>query len=216
MTMNLNEPFVITISREIGSGGHTVGDILAKRLNVRYCDNDLIKSLESRFNLTVGRIEKIKGEKKNWLADLVKGCSPMPSARILGINSRYTHEYYPGITTDDIYSAEKEILQELAQEGSCVIAGRSGFHIFKDHPNHLNVFITASENNRVKRVMKKQGMNEADATTLVKSIDQTRENYIKRYTDTSRYDARNYDLVINMDALPNEEAAVDVIMKFIG
>ena len=64
--------------------------------------------------------------------------------------------------------------------------------------------------------MKKQGMNEADATTLVKSIDQARENYIKRYTDTSRYDARNYDLVINMDALPNEEAAVDVIMKFIG
>ncbi|MCR5364203.1 MAG: cytidylate kinase-like family protein [Bacteroidales bacterium] len=214
--MNLNEPFVITISREIGSGGHTVGAILAKRLNTRYCDNDLIKSLVSRFHLTANGIEKIKGEKKNWLADLIKGCAPMPSSRLMGGNPRYTHEYYHGVTTDDIYAAEKEILQELAQEGSCIIAGRSGFHIFKDHPNRLNVFITSSEKNRVKRVMKKQGINDAEATVLIRRIDESRENYIKRYTDTSRYDARNYDLVINMDALPNEEAAVDVIMKFIG
>ena len=79
--MNLNEPFVITVSREIGSGGHTVGQILADRLNTRYCDKNLIETLEDRFNLSIEEIEKRKGEKKNWLADFFQYISPFPLAK---------------------------------------------------------------------------------------------------------------------------------------
>ena len=78
--MNLNEPFVITLSREIGSGGHTIGRILAEKLNVRYSDRDIIENLEKRFNLTADAIEKLKSQKKNWLADFVQFVTPMPSA----------------------------------------------------------------------------------------------------------------------------------------
>lgn len=78
--MNLKEPFVITVSRQIGSGGHTVGRILAEKLGVRYCDKDLVKALEKKFDLTVSGIEKLKGEKKNWLADALQFISPVPSA----------------------------------------------------------------------------------------------------------------------------------------
>ena len=213
--MNLKEPFVITISREIGSGGHTVGRILAKKLNTFYFDKFLIESLEKRFNLTVSGIEKLKGEKKNWLADLIHTIAPIPSANKLSVDQRYTQQFRMDVTTDDIYNAETEILKELAKEGSCVIAGRSGFFVLKDHPNHLHVFIIAPEENRIRRIMEKQGLTEESARALIKDIDQTRENYIQRYTGTSRYDARNYDLVLNADGHTEEELAA-LILSYIG
>ena len=106
-------------------------------------------------------------------------------------------------------------IKELANEGSCVIAGRSGFFVFKDHPNHLNVFITAPEENRIRRVREKQGLEEESAKALIQDIDQTRENYIRRYTGTSRYDARNYDLVLNANGHTEEELA-NIILSYIG
>lgn len=212
--MNQKEPFVITISREIGSGGRTVGRILAEKLHTLYFDKYLIESLKKKFNLTVGGIEKLKGEKKNWLADLIQFITPIPSAKALGVDPRFTREFRMDVTTDDIYKAETEILKELAHEGSCVIAGRSGFFVFKDHPNHLNVLVIAPEENRVRRVMEKQGLTEESAKDLIKDIDQKRENYIQRYTGTSRYDARNYDLVLNADGHTEEELA-DIILSYI-
>lgn len=213
--MNLQEPFVITLSREIGSGGHTVGRILAEKLNTRYCDKDLIRGLEEKFNLTVSGIEKLKGKKKNWLADFCQYIAPLPSAKTLGQDPKYTQEFRLDVTTDDVYKAETEILKGLADEGSCVIAGRSGFYVFRDHPNHLSVFITASDENRVQRVMRKQGVSEESARTIINGIDEARENYIKRYTGASRYDARNYDLVINADGHSEEEVA-GLILAYLG
>ena len=212
--MNLKEPFVITVSRQIGSGGHTVGRILAEKLNTLYFDKYLIESLEKKFNLTVCGIEKLKGEKKNWLADFIQFIAPIPSAKTLGVDPLYTQEFRMDVTTDDIYKAETEILKELANEGSCVIAGRSGFFVFKDHPNHLNVLIIAPDENRIRRVMKKQGLAEETAKALIKDIDQKRDNYIQRYTGTSRYDARNYDLVLNADG-HTEEELVAIILSYI-
>ena len=213
--MNTKEPFVITISREVGSGGHTVGKILADKLGTRYCDKLLIESLQKQFGLSASGIEKLKGEKKNWLADFISKVSPMPSAQILGVDPKFTQEFRIDVTTDDIYKAEVEILKGVAEMGSCVIAGRSGFFVLKDHPNKLDVFISASKQNRVERVMKKQGLSEESATALIEGIDKARENYIQRYAGVSRYDSRNYDLVINADGHTEEEIA-DLILSYIG
>ena len=212
--MNKQEPFIITLSREVGSGGHTVGSILAEKLNVRYCDKQLLESLEKQFNLTSSGIEKLKGEKKNWLADFVKRVTPMPSARVLGLNPMYTQEFAFDVTTDDIYKAEVEILRGFADMGSCVIAGRSGFFVFKDHPNTLNIFITASMPHRIERIMKKQGLSEDSAKALIQGIDQGRDNYIQRYAGVSRFDARNYDIVLKADG-HSEEQLADIILSYI-
>lgn len=213
--MNTKEPFVITISREVGSGGHTVGKILADKLGTRYCDKLLIESLQKQFGLSASGIEKLKGEKKNWLADFISKVSPMPSAQILGVDPKFTQEFRIDVTTDDIYKAEVEILKGVAEMGSCVIAGRSGFFVLKDHPNKLDVFISASKPNRVERIMKKQGLTEESASALIEGIDKARENYIQRYAGVSRFDARNYDLVINADGHTEEEIA-DLILSYIG
>ena len=213
--MNLNEPFVITISREIGSGGHTVGKILADKLKTFYFDKYLIEQLTKKFGLTTSAIEKLKGEKKNWLVEMLHSLAPVPSAQALDVDAKFSQEFRINVTPDDIYEAETEILKELADEGSCVIAGRSGFYVLRNHPNHLHVFITASDEYRVQRIMRKQCLKEASARALMKSIDEARENYIKRHTGTSRYDARNYDLVLKADAHSEEELA-NLILSYIG
>ena len=141
----------------------------------------------------------------------------MPKAEnVVEWDDSFVQEYHPDLTSNEIFKAEKQILQGIAEEGSCVIAGRSGFFVLKDFPNKVDIFITAPREKRIQRVMAKQHLSEKEAAAAIDRVDKGRENYIKRYTDTSRYDARNYDLVINMDNLADENAAVDLILKYLG
>jgi cytidylate kinase len=213
--MNTNEKFVITIAREIGSGGRTIGRKLAAKLGVRYSDKELIRNLREKFNLTTYSIEKLKGEKKSWFAEFIQMVAPMPKVgMLLDADSKFLQELRSDVTTNDIYKAESEILNAIAEESSCVIAGRSGFFVLKDHPNKLDVFITASRENRIKRIVRKQHLTETEAETIMDSIDEARDNYVKRYTGKSRYDARNYDIVLNTDN-HTEDEIVDIILSYI-
>ena len=214
--MKLNEPFVITISREIGSGGRTVGRKLAARLGVHYSDKQLISSLKEKFNLTVNGIEKLKGEKKNWLADFIQMVAPVPKAGMFtDADSKYIQEVRKDVSVKDVFDAEKEILNAIADQGSCVIAGRSGFFVLKDRPEKVDIFITASREKRIERVMRKQDRSREQAEALIDSVDESRENYVRRITGGSRYDIRNYDLVLNMDRL-SEDEAVAMILAYLG
>ena len=214
--MNTNGNFVITISRELGSGGRTVGRKLAEQLGVRYSDKELIHALMDKFNLTDSGIEKLKGEKKSWLADFIQLVAPVPKVGMLiDTDSRYVQEFRADLTTDDVFKAETEILREIAAEGPCVIAGRSGFFVLEDMPDKVDVFITASRENRIARVMRKQQLERESAEAVIDRVDETRDNYVRRYTGKSRYDARNYDLAINMDGL-SEDEAVALILQYIG
>ncbi len=217
MIMNTQQPFIITISRELGSGGHTVGQLLAERLGVRFSDKELIKALREEFHLTTDAIERLKGEKKDWLTSLLRKIVAMPKAEnVVEWDDKFVHEYRPDLSSDEIFEAEKQILRGIAEEGSCVIAGRSGFFVLKDFPNKVDIFITAPREKRIERVMAKQHLSEQEAAAAIDRVDEGRENYIKRYAGTSRYDVRNYDLVINMDNVPDENAAVELIVKYLG
>lgn len=213
--MNTNEKFVITISRELGSGGHTIAQKLAEKMGVRLYDKELIKQLSERFNLNQTSIERLKAQKKNWMSDFVRLVFPAPApTSFTAAEPIHTkHEYDPEVTTDDIFLAETEILRGLAEEGSCVIAGRSGFFALKDCPNKVDIFITASRENRIARVMRKQNLSREMAEEDIDRVDKARENYIKRYAGVSRYDARNYNLTINVDGM-TEDQAVDVILAY--
>ena len=213
--MKRNEKFVIAINRELGSGGRTVGRKLAERLHVEFYDKALIKTLEERYSLSVEEIEKLKGQSRNWLAELKRA---LFASEGIAVTSNYILAV-PGDkpvqpTTYDMFEAEQEILKSIAEDESCVIAGRSGFYVFRDHPNHLSVLIQASIPFRIERVMRKQNMNREQAVKTIEQIDKMRENYIKEFTKTSRYDTRNYDLLISADG-KTEDQIVDIIMKYI-
>ena len=149
--MNKNEKFVITINRELGSGGRTVGRKLAEKLGVAFYDKALIKALQEKFNLTVEEIERLKGQKKSWWDDVKRVWQIGP-----GVNSNF---FLPQkgsgvdlLDTKEIFEAETLILQDIALHESCVVAGRSGFFVFRAHPNHLNIFIQASMPFRIERL----------------------------------------------------------------
>ena len=211
--MDKKEKFVITINRELGSGGRTVGRLLAEKLGVPFYDKAVIKALQERYHITPEEIERLKGRKHSWWAEV---------ERILKIGSGVGMEYYmPNkddapdlLTTDEMFKTETLILQDLAAGESCVVAGRSGFHVFRLHPNHLSVLIQASMEHRMERVARKQGITPEEARKIIDQVDKMRENYVKKYTGTSRYDTRNYQLVIAADGKTEEQMA-DLIMQYI-
>ena len=209
-------PFVITISREVGSGGRTIGRKLAEKLGVRFSDKELIDSLQAKLNLSPKSIEELKGKKKRWMDDFIQMVAPVPmSGLLVNGDSDYVSEYNTSLNVNDVFEAEKEILNGIADEGSCVIAGRSGFFVLKDRPNKVDVLITASRENRIARIMSKQGLSRDKAQEVIEKVDNARDNYVLRYTGQSRYDARNYHIVLNMDYL-TEDKAVDIIMSYLG
>ncbi len=211
----MKEPFVITISREVGSGGRTIGRKLAEKLGVRFSDKELIDSLQAKLNLSPKSIEELKGKKKRWLDDFIQMVAPVPmSGLLVNGDSDYISEYNTSLNVNDVFEAEKEILNGIADEGSCVIAGRSGFFVLKDRPNKVDVLITASREKRIERIMSKQGLSREKAQEVIETVDNARDNYVLRYTGQSRYDARNYHIVLNMDYL-TEDKAVDIIMAYL-
>ena len=171
-----------------------MGRLLAEKLGVPFYDKAVIKTLQEKYHISPEEIERLKGRKHSWWADV---------ERILKIDSGMSMDYYMPkkgdapdlLTTDEMFKTETLILQDLAAGESCVVAGRSGFHVFRLHPNHLSVLIQASMESRVERIMRKQ-------------------NYVKKYTGTSRYDTRNYQLVIAADGKTEEQMA-DLIMQYI-
>lgn len=214
--MNKNDQFVITINRELGSGGRTVGEKLAQKLQVPFYDKALVKGLEEKFNLTVEEIERLKGVKHNWWSDFQRFVMPLG-----GINNWPQYYKVSGsgepelVTTEEVYAAETEMLKGMAEEGSCVIAGRTAFHVFAHHHNHLSVLIQASMEHRIRRVMEKQGISAEEAKKTIRKVDKMRENYVMKYTSKSRYDTRNYHLVICADGKTEDEMA-ELIMQYIG
>ncbi len=211
--MKKDQKFVITINRELGSGGRTIGEQLAKRLNVPFYDKALIQSLEKEYDLTTEQIERLKGQKHNWWEDFKRSMKIMPTymaPKYVGKNFNMPDF----LITDDIFASETEILKGIAEDSSCVIAGRSGFHIFRDHPNHLSILFQATMPYRIARLVEKRGITEDEAKSIIQQVDEGRENYIQKYTNTSRYDTRNYQIVLNMDEITPDEA-IDIIMKYI-
>lgn len=212
--MKLNEKFVITINRELGSGGRTIGRKLAEKLGVPFYDKALIKALQDMYHLDEAEIEKLKGRSHSWWAEF---------KRTLTLGYQYNEAYYrantstepDALTTDEIFKNEQEILKAIAKDESCVVAGRSGFFVFRNHPNRMSILIQASMDFRVKRVAHKQNISPEEARKIIDKVDKMRENYVNKYTKTSRYDTRNYDLVIMADG-KTEDEIVDTILHFIG
>ena len=114
--MNKNEKFVIAINREVGSGGHVVGEKLAERLGVKFYDKDIIKELTKRFNLSVDELEEVRSSKFNWWNNLIE--SYMNRYKV---EERFAIESTVA-TTENVFRVESDFLKQLADDESCVIA----------------------------------------------------------------------------------------------
>jgi cytidylate kinase len=214
--MNKNEKFVITLNRELGSGGRTIGRLIAERLGVPFYDKALINALEEKYGLTPDEIERMKGRSHSWWADFKRAMNIGAELNAKQYsNYQIDAEKLPdALSTDEIFATEQEVLRGIAADESCVIAGRCGFYVFREHPNHLSILIQASMESRVARLASKRNITPEKARDIIEHVDKMRENYVNKYTGTSRYDTRNYDLVLRVDGKTEEELA-DIIMQYI-
>ncbi len=206
--MDKSKNFVITINREAGTGGRSIGAIVAKALGVKYFDKAVTEHLSMFFNLSKAEIEKHKAEKSWWMKLVHSYLADQEMETAVDVLP-------PTPTPHNIFSVEEECLKEIAATGSCVIAGRTTAYVFRDHPNAVRVLIISTLDKRVKRIMRKQNLTEQQAIKLIEDLDEGRENYTKKITSESRYDSRAYDLVINV-ANMSEQQAADLILLYVN
>ena len=206
--MNKEDKFVITISRQFGTGGHEIGAELARRLGVKLLDKQILNEVASRFCAVEDAVEKIEARNPLWRDDFTS----------------FYRQYMAGIeyngqehdqTSSRLFEAQAEAIRKIASEESCVLIGRCGFHIFRDHPNALKIFIHADDICRRRRISEKYDISDQDAAAMVVDNDYSRELYTKTFTGSDWQDARNYDVTINVRQF-GVNGAVDFLMNAIG
>jgi cytidylate kinase len=205
--MNKEEKFVITISRQFGTGGHEIGVEMARRLGVKLLDRQILNEVARRFCVVEDAVQKIEARNPLWRDDFTQFYrSYMAGAEYNG----QEHDQ----TSHRLFDAQADVIRSIAERESCVIIGRCGFHIFKDHPNSLKIFVHADDACRKRRIAEKYDISEGDAAAMIVDNDYSRELYTKTYTGSDWQDARNYDIALNVSKY-GVNGAVDFLMQCI-
>ena len=205
--MNKEEKYVITISRQFGTGGHEIGAELARRLGVKLLDKQILNEVASRINVVENAVERIEARNPLWRDDFTNFYrNYMAGAEYNGTE----HDK----TSHELFKAQAEAIRKIADQESCIIIGRCGFDIFRDHPNALKIFIHSSIDCRKRRIAEKYDLNEHDAAAMIVDNDYSRELYTKTYTGSDWTDARNYDISLDVRKF-GVNGAVDFLMKAI-
>ena len=205
--MNREEQFVITISRQFGTGGHEIGAEIARRLGVKLLDKQILNEVAKRAPRMEEAMEKIEARNPLWRDDFTNFYrNYMAKAEYDGAEQDQT--------SHDLFDAQCQIIRQIASKESCVIVGRCGFYIFKDHPNALKIFIHSTEDCRKRRIAEKYGLDLRDAAAMVVDNDYSRELYTKTFTGCEWTDARNYDISLDVRKF-GLNGAVDFLMKTI-
>ena len=205
--MNREEQFVITISRQFGTGGHEIGAELARRLVVKLLDKQILNEVARRNHVVEEAMEKIESRNPLWRDDFTNFYQNYMS------KAEYDGQEHDQ-TSRDLFKAQADAIRKIASEESCVIVGRCGFHIFENHPNCLKIFIHSTEDCRKRRIAEKYGLDLRDAAAMVVDNDYSRELYTKTFTGKDWTDARNYDISIDVRKF-GINGAVDFLMKCI-
>ena len=192
---------IITINRENGSGGREIARRLGEMLGLKVYDKSILEEIVQKYKLNKEEIERIKAQKTNLWSDFCQFYRQFSAA-----GNSYQNEDRK-ITSRELYYAEAQIMRNLASQESCIIVGRSGFHVFKDNPDALSIFIIADREARIKRIAQKEGVDEKTADKLIEKTDAVRDNFTKTFAGTSRYDARNYDITLNVSRFSTEAIA---------
>ena len=180
---------IITISREFGSGGRTIGRETAKKLNIPCYDQELIEKVQKESGFTKEYIDK-NGE----------------NASTSILNSMFGTTF----GRDIVWTSQCKVISRLAEEGTCVIVGRCSDYVLREKAELLKVFIHASYEKRAERIVTLYGESDTAIEKRIKEKDKRRSAYYKYYTEIEYGDARNYDVALDSGKLGIEKC-VEII-----
>ncbi len=195
------EKKIITISREFGSGGRTIGRAIAERLGIPFYDKELVDQIALESGFAPKFIEE-NGEH-----------APGKSR----LSYVFASQGVPGImnglsTADFLWSIQCSVILQLAEQGPCVIVGRNADYILKDRKDVLDVFIHADMDYRADRIVRLYGESEKSPVARLQEKDKRRQINYQHYTGRVWGNANNYDLCLN-SAVLGEENCVDMIVN---
>ena len=201
---------IITIARQYGSGGKTIGNLLAADLGIKAYNREILRmaSEDSGINEAMfGRVDEKLRSPSKLLARLMK--------------REYRGELIPPeneafLSNQNLFNYQAKIIKELAEEGPCVIIGRCGDYVLRELPNVVRVFIYASPEYNRRQVIERGAYtgNDADVDKYIQSIDKHRSDYYHYYTGQNWTDARNYDLCLNSEKL-GDSGCVEAVKAYI-
>ena len=194
---------VITISRQFGSGGHEVGEKLAKRLELPFYDKELIALAAKKSGFSEEVFSDVDEKAtSSLLYSMVMGSYAF-GTRVPGINEMPIN--------DKLFIIQSDIIKKAAAEGPCVIVGRCADYILREHPNCLHVFVHADKAARIKRIVGLGYCDEKKAPDFVTKKDKQRANYYNFYSNNRWDDLQNYDLTIDTSRF-SVALAVEIII----
>lgn len=191
---------IITISRQFGSGGHSIAKAVADRLGIAFYDNNLITEVAKQSGLSeefIRENEEYASHSSSFLYQLA-----MSTAGTYGYPSVY----------QKLYEAQTKVIEEIANKEACVIVGRCADYILKDRKDCLHVFVHADNEHRAKHILEKYGPTEKTTAQRIKDKDNKRRNYYRFHTDREWGVAANYHLALDSGAL-GEALCVELIVK---
>jgi cytidylate kinase len=194
----MNKKMIITISRTFGSGGHDIGEKLAKKLEIPFYDKNLLKMMSDKTGISE---EGLENADEKLLYQYTDSYS-------IAFGQDYSTNIY-------LYKVQKKLIHELAEKSSCVIVGRLADWILRENPDLLRVFVMAPEEFRVSRIMEQEKITEKQAEKLIRQMDKLRRNYYSFFTDGKWDDMENKDIIIN-SSLRGIDGTVEILKSIVN
>lgn len=203
---NFPDKYVITIGRQMGSGGRHLGRLLADRLGIPYYDRELLVQAAKDAGLSPEFFEHNDERRPSFLSGLF--------SFTMGVNPIGYYDSTSGVGDDMLYRAQCDFMHKIAAQGPCVIVGRSADYVLRDVDNIINVFVHANDDDCIARIRQRQPeLSIEQARTIRERTNKLRANFYNFYTDKRWGDASSYDLCLNSSTLSLEDIT-EVIIEY--
>jgi cytidylate kinase len=188
----MTQRYVITIGRQLGSGGREIGQKLAARLGISFYDKELIRIASRQSGLKEEFFERV---------DEMKHFSLFPG--LLGLRSSMNDNFFSSyyLSNESLFKIQSDVMRKLAEEGSCIFVGRCADYVMKDKENCLRIFIGAFLEDRIKRIAETHNVSESKAKDMIEKTDKGRAAYYNYFSGKNWGTAESYHLCVNSSLL---------------
>lgn len=194
---------VITIARQYGSGGKTIGEMLAKELGIPCYGENLLKMASEESGINEQLFMQLDEKLKNT-SFLRRSTEIYQDGELIPPESK------DFVSAKNLFNYQAKIIKRLAETESCVIIGRAADFVLKDYDNVMSVFVHANEEFNLARAMERNSMTETEMKKFIEKTDKYRAEFYKHYTGREWTDARNYDLCLDSGKLGFEKCVEEM------
>jgi CMP/dCMP kinase len=193
-------PYAITISHQIGSGGAVIGQKIAGDLEVPFIDRQILHQVAEKLQIAEADLEEREGRLSSFWESLAHNVAMMDASQSL-----FYDRYIP--SDEVLFQEESETIRRVAENNQAVFIGRCGRYVLRNFPCRFSLLVTADRPERITRVGKIYDLPEPDAEKMIDTNDRERADYIRTFTKQDWFDARLYDLCINTSSTGIDQAA---------